>query len=296
MSGVEEWRSSQPLPGLNSFGFAIVEAPLNDVLSFLIGSFLSAEQPFDSADYVPRKFGMLYGDDARINEPFGWTRFPDETFDQLNAELPFLSIAPQKPWQVFSHYGELRVAKIRSAPHLTFIEGPEGNAGLLEAEALACHTNQPVIQFESTIASPSLKTIDGQQFFERWVTEFSQSIFVYRPDGTKRYLSISREDANWPPKDKPKWRYSVEEYGELAPFEDPEDYMARLKKDRLSREVICRQLERLGIDPEATLVRRELDEPILFVGGEQTADPVSNYSEYVDVFYEAELKAESIFG
>lgn len=69
--------------------------------------------------------------------------------------------------------------------------------------------------------------------------------------------------------------------GEPWDFEDTSEYEQRPPRQKMDRNRICTYLEKLGIDPEATFERRELDEPVLFTTDHEGAS-ATKYPELAD--------------
>ena len=216
-----------------------------------------------------RSFRMLTGAKAQIEIPFGYPLSPKSS---EGASAPYLlpgrSISPV--WKNHSLHGITRIARVRSAPQLTFIEDFDSDIfDFHTLRILALYCTSPVVLFRSVIAAPLFirDTKPPQSVVEAWVPEFFQETHVAYEDGRTRYLSVHRDNVPASEKKKRSWNYHLEEKGDMAWFECPQDYSPRLLRDRFSRSTICRQLSRMGIDPERTIDGRELDDPVLFTEG-----------------------------
>lgn len=291
------WVETYPLPQLEEFHFAVIDAPLEDVRDLLCGQFLAAQRhdTMERDGYL-RQYVMLTGQDAAIDKEFGDTPSPRSAPEASEPYLyPGMSMSPV--WRGYTVFGSTRIARVRSAPNLTYIEERDRLVMFTDLGELSRCFATPAMVFQSVIASPDLEN-GGSPQDAKWVgwdEDFLQSIHVHNPDKRYRFMAAHRSDANWPPKDKPRWRYNIEQHGDLAVFEDVEDYKPRLIKKRFSREVMRRQLERLGIDPIATLGRRELDDPVLFAEGLK-GDPVANYPETLMKLKSVRVEANARFG
>ena len=63
-----------------------------------------------------------------------------------------------------------------------------------------------------------------------------------------------------------------------APWDIEDSYVGLKPRERITRDRLCIYMERLGIDPEATFERRELDDPVLFTQ-DHSGNPASGYPE-----------------
>lgn len=210
-----------------------VQADISSVLARFRGESLSAEE-IDEDGVI---WWEVTGEDARIKEPLGF-----EALWQPDV-LPWLESR-------YAVRGSERVSVVRSNPEFVLVEEACSIPNPYRSQDLKDWVGAPIYEFFSAIGPNPMQDVPDKVFGE---THFPQHIMFASNQDNVRYVSTSKEGS---------WKF--ESRGEMLPFERPEYYQRRFVKDRFNREIMGEYLAQLGIDPEATFVRRELDDPHLF--------------------------------
>ncbi|MCW3783547.1 hypothetical protein OM960_18570 [Defluviimonas sp. CAU 1641] len=242
------------LPDQAKLGFFLVEAPLKTVESLFRGIVLEIKRNMIEVQGEPDKpYSMLREDRARIGEPF------DYAF-QYDVDRERFLRKPQWYQNLFPLRGIFRLSRVRSNLELVLVEfeGLGGTWPLFDLN-ISIVSGAVVYKFSSTTrytiydSSPSY---DPPRIPSQPVAFNSMSLV--RPDGLVRSITAGKQNG----------KSFFRQYGDPLPFENPDHYKKRIKTERFNRNILCDYLEALGVDPEATFDRRELDDPVLF-----TIDP-----------------------
>ena len=246
-------QSGHRLPGVPRLCCILVQAELADVLSFV-----RAE-----AQLQPRALHELTGPDARVDRSFGpqaahLTQFPDRDFIR----------------DTFALRGWRRVSRLRSNPEFVLFEEHLDQVTDVNLRHLQFWTGGPAYLVRSQIAPYGLNkehaTVLGV------VDAIGEHVFTAARADAMRSISY----ISWVgPKELHEW-------GTPWDFEDSHEGVDPALC--LTRDRICSYLERIGIDPEASFDRRELDDTVLFTedhpGTPVAPDPAAGerYREMVE--------------
>ena len=234
------------LPDVPRIHCYLVEAELEDVLGYCRGeataSRLSDEaDPVESPYYKFSEIHELTGEAAGIDRPFA----PETSYLAQFPRFASLSSYPLRGWR--------RVSQVRSNPRFVLWEGHfDSVRPMLETE-LQVWTGGACYLFFSQIAP-----YPGDQ-------ELLDCLHINFPAGAHGLIACDAERMRkvvYSPTESGRKRFWQK--GPTWGFEDTEAYETLPPRHRLTRNRLCTYLERLGVDPEATFGRRELDNPVLF--------------------------------
>ena len=235
------------LDNIPSFHACFVASDLEDVASYFRGL---------CHHMLANEYGLRYevsGKGAVIEQPcFG----------------PELDNYPNVDWlaDIFPLRGYARISRVRSNPRFTMIEMAMNRFPDFHFEETFHEwTGADTYRIWSSISKDPCNQTPTR--INMPVSEIAHGLFYYGP-GVGRWLACTKNSTG----------YKFHNRGPLLSFENPDHYQKRYLRDRLNRNIICEYLEALGIDPEATFDRRELDDPILY-----TADHIGNTAaKYTD--------------
>lgn len=236
------------LPGIARFHVCFVEAELEEVAAYIRGeATASHENGVADGDPRPMRVYELCGAAARIDRPFG----PEADYLGRLPGYNFLETTfPLRGWR--------RISRVRSNPRYVMWENPLDDVQIQSEYTLQYWTGSTVYRVFSQIAP---YPIDPAQ--AAWLSvNYAAPGHIFRMLQSDRMRSVSYGEHS-------AGRKSFWQKGAPCAFEDSARYASRPPRERLTRNVICSYLDHLGIDPEATFQRRELDNPILFTTDHQ---------------------------
>lgn len=259
------------LPDIPRIAVQLIQTDIEQVEAYFRGKYLDLKlNSIEIQGEDPQPYSILRGSEAGAENQF-----------QHPGEIPYLKYAWVR--ERFKTWGLHRISRPRSNPEFVMIEGNGNLTQFFVSDHMAQAFDQPVYTFFSAIGwddfdahlySPEFKLPKGELFTH----EFSAK------RGTKLRDVLAIHDEG---------RYQFRQTGEPEWFERIEHYECRKIKDRLNRNVICEYLERMGIDPEGTFERRELDDAVLFTIDE-FGEPLDGFTEDLEKFRAIELPGPKV--
>lgn len=274
------------------FAVCFVETDLEHLADYFRGEACEVERRGGHPSFEVR------GDAAGIGGPFGYDS--SLIVNPFKDEIPYLT-GVQKEKMVrneerilsrlpewYPLRGRTRLSRLRCNPRWIMIEQYCNSIEPVMEHSLQQWTHGATYRFISQIGrdptedmglhygidnatgpgpGPTPQLSQDRYFIHHLMTYVAPGAEVY---DTTRYVQVYRDD-----------RMKFTQSGKLLPFEKPETYQVSPPRNRLTRDIICSYLDAIGIDPEATFGRRELDDPILFTS-DHPGIPCLSYTEHAD--------------
>ena len=287
----------QRLSKLPVFGVTFIEWPLEEVFEFFVARSVASNAESDGSDLrfeALTRYHVLFGEEAHITQELG-------SIDTIIMRLYHGENSDVYPMRSdeksYNVYGGTRIARVASNPKWTLIEMPFRQRLMWYIPRdLAIYSGRPVISLRSHLSWQQ----DAQGPFhpkgEARPAFFHDMHVKFGLEG-RRYLVAAAEERFDPPRSRAEYMsdappkniklvYSFDNEGKPLDFEEPEHYKKRLIKDRFNRNILCHYLDKLGIDPERTLIERDLTEPVLFTFG-PAGTPVKEFPHDIERYLKA---------
>lgn len=260
------------LPEVAKFALMVVKAPLDDVLSY---------------------FRCFLGETNDNRDPKKFPHFREVRGPQIREERVFGlcghgQVHPEYR-DFYEIWGRFRVSTAPGRPDLVLIEGCQAHNEILSDILLAVYLRRPVYVFSSRIAWDLTSGVTPHLPYREPRGQPGEHLMARVYEGYERHTDRVFDDRDrtiWVSHDGSRWRFQND--GTPEPFEQVDAYGARLKADRLTRNMICAYMEAVGVDPERTFVGREVENAVLFSsqmeGDEIVVDPdvLADYARRMD--------------